>query len=154
MIPNERPEPPPPPPTELVGRYLWMIDLHDQAMFEIRFYREILRREPNDVPALRRQAKLLSDNGACRQALVLSRRLAALRPGDPAALYNLACNLVLTRRGDEALATLREAIHCGFDDLGQLRIDEDFDAMREHPDFVAIMQELAAREAKEEPSAC
>ncbi|HEX5444241.1 MAG TPA: hypothetical protein VFW87_10450 [Pirellulales bacterium] len=153
MVPNEKP-PPPPPASDLLARVMWMLDIHDDAMFEIGFYRQILRRDPNNVDALRRQAKLLSDNGACRQALVLSRRLAALRPGDHGALYNLACNLVLTRRSDEALETLRNAILHGFNDLDQLRSDEDLDSLRDDPRFMEVLHELAAIKATGEPSIC
>ena len=58
-------------------------------------------------------------------------------PDSPSVLYNLACAESLTGRTEEAVEHLRRAVelYAGF--AAYARDDPDFDAIREHPGFVA-----------------
>jgi hypothetical protein len=82
---------------------------------------------------------------------------------DPLVLYQLACQLSgcarpvapgaaaqpspspgeLRRYADEAIATLRQAIDAGYQDLARIREDPDWDSVRSRPDFQALLRDLA-----------
>ena len=63
-----------------------------------------------------------------------------LSPGDPMMLYNCAC--LYSRLGEtgRAVDTLRQAISGGYENFGWMKHDPDLDPLREHPEFIALMQ--------------
>jgi hypothetical protein len=68
------------------------------------------------------------------------RELIALEPGNFVHHYNLACVLSMTRRKDDAIASLKEAIAVGFSDLTQLKTDPSLFLLRDTPEFKAIVE--------------
>lgn len=72
----------------------------------------------------------------CDQALELS-------PGDPLMLYNCAC--VYSRLGEphRAIQTLRQAITAGYANMAWLKQDPDLNALRDNPEFQALLSENA-----------
>jgi tetratricopeptide (TPR) repeat protein len=112
-----------------------------QLDFEISFFDAILRRSPDYVDVLRCQGELLSRKGFHRRALVIDRRLAELMPTDSVVQYNLACSLSRNALYDEAVAVLRVALECGYDDFEYLDLDGDFDALRSDPRYLALVAE-------------
>jgi tetratricopeptide (TPR) repeat protein len=113
-----------------------------QLDFEISFFDAILRRSPDYVDVLRCQGELLSRKGFHRRALVIDRRLAELLPADSVVQYNLACSLSRNALFEEALAALRIALECGYDDFEYLDLDGDFDALRSDSRYQTLVAEF------------
>jgi tetratricopeptide (TPR) repeat protein len=113
--------------------------------FEMQFFDRVLQRHPLYVDVLRRQAENLSRAGRYPELLDLDRRLVEVRPQDPVIHYNLACTL--SRMGDltASIASLRSAIRLGYDDLGHIETDPDLDAVRDLPEFRALLKRRKTR---------
>jgi len=63
--------------------------------------------------------------------------------------YNYACSAALAGRGDEALDALSEAVAGGWSNLDHLRRDTDLDAIRDRPEFEALVKRMvSARETE------
>jgi predicted esterase len=73
------------------------------------------------------------------------------QPWNSGSIYNLACCYGLLGRGDLAAVYLRRAWTAGFNDIGHIMWDPDFDSVREDPDFFPLIDSLetAAEEAAE-----
>jgi Flp pilus assembly protein TadD len=108
--------------------------------FLIFVHEEALGADPEDEEALAFLAQACTKRGRHEEGLALDRRLVALRPGDPVALYNLACSLSLTHRLDEAIETLRVAFDRGYEDLAHLERDPDLANVREHPGYASLIR--------------
>ena len=113
-----------------------------QIDFELGFFASILRREPAFADVLRCQAELLSRKGLHEQALELDRRLILLRPVDSVIRYNLACSLASNGLLSESMSELRLAVELGYHDLEHLLSDPDLDALRDLPDYQALLRQL------------
>jgi len=59
-------------------------------------------------------------------------------------IYNLACCYGLLKQDSLAALYLRRAFRAGFDDLGHVKRDPDFDSVRTRPVFAALVDSLAA----------
>jgi tetratricopeptide (TPR) repeat protein len=113
-----------------------------QIDFEIDFFEQILNRDPAYADVLRNLGELFSVKGCHRRALQVDWRLVSIRPRDPVANYNLACDYSLLGQYTEAFQTLRQAIQVGYRDLEHLLTDADLAPLHRHPEFDAIIQEL------------
>jgi phospholipase/carboxylesterase len=60
-------------------------------------------------------------------------------------IYNLACCYGLLKQDSLATLYLRRAFHAGFDDIGHVQQDPDFDSVRTRPVFAALVDSLAAQ---------
>jgi tetratricopeptide (TPR) repeat protein len=67
-------------------------------------------------------------------------RLAAARPDDFTALYNLACVRARQGRGSEALRWLEKAFAAGWSDLAHTAADPDLAALRLDPTFQRLLR--------------
>ena len=72
----------------------------------------------------------------------MDRRLVRLRPSNATAHYNLACSLALVKRKADALRALREAVKLGYNDFDWMQQDPDLDGLKDHPEFVALLNQL------------
>ncbi len=92
-----------------------------------------------EADRLQTRAVAAFDAGDIDGALALLERQLELEPGNPLALYNLAC--VQAVRGDReaALATLRKAIEHGFVDFEQMRRDPNLADLRETELFREVL---------------
>ncbi len=117
----------------------WFGEL-DELDFEIDFFEQILRRQPNYLNVLRVIGELLSRKGLYDRTLEIDRRLVSLRPSDGIARYNLACSLA--RQGEHMVAIheLGNALELGYDDFAHLEVDPDLDMLRELPEFLALIR--------------
>ena len=113
-----------------------------QTDFDIRFYGAILDRNGRHVDALRQLVDLVADRGDYQRALELDQRLVELRPHDCLAKYTLACSLSVLGHVGAALKTLEEAIELGYDDIAHLEADGDLDAVRRHPGYLCLLEQL------------
>ena len=113
----------------------------DELDFEIDFFEQILRRQPNYLNVLRVIGELLSRKGLYDRTLEIDRRLVSLRPRDGIARYNLACSLA--RQGDllTSVCELANALEMGYDDFAHLEVDPDLDALRELPEFLVLIRQ-------------
>jgi tetratricopeptide (TPR) repeat protein len=110
-----------------------------QLDFDIDFFERLLVRKADSVEVLRILAELVSRKGLVKRAVDLDRRLVELMPDDFLARYNLACSLARAGRSDEAIDSLSRAILLGYDDLSHMETDPDLESLREHPDFLALL---------------
>ena len=66
-----------------------------------------------------------------------------LAPHDPLVLYNAACNLALLGEGERALDGLERALEAGVAVGEWIKHDPDFESLRSHPRFQAIVKRIA-----------
>jgi Flp pilus assembly protein TadD len=111
-----------------------------QSDFDLEFYGQILQRSTDYVDVLRRQAELLANRGDYQRGLPMDRRLARLLPCDCVVHYNLACSLAMVGQSQEAVAALAKALELGYRDFAHLEADADLDALRDLPEFRALVQ--------------
>lgn len=70
------------------------------------------------------------------------RRLDASGWNRQSSSYNLACCLALQGKGDEAMVWLERALEAGMRDPELLAADRDLDALRDRPDFAALVKRV------------
>jgi phospholipase/carboxylesterase len=61
-------------------------------------------------------------------------------------IYNLACCYGLLKQDSLAAIYLRRAFRAGFDDIGHVKQDPDFDSVRTQPVFASLVDSLAAQD--------
>jgi tetratricopeptide (TPR) repeat protein len=114
---------------------------HDPE-FEIRFYESVLRRDASYVAVVELLGGLYTRQGRIADGLRMDRKLVKLQPKNPTAHYNLACSLALSKRKTDALRELREAVQLGYRDFDWMQQDPDLEALKQHPDFRALLETL------------
>jgi predicted esterase len=65
--------------------------------------------------------------------------------GNSGDIYNLACCYGLLKQDTLAALYLKRAFRAGFDDIGHVREDPDFDSVRARPVFAAAVESIATR---------
>jgi tetratricopeptide (TPR) repeat protein len=117
----------------------------DTALWEMRFYQDILARAPNYVEVLMLLGNLYTGNRMYAEGLQVDKRLASLRKDDPIVHYNLACSYSLMNRHDESITALRRAVELGYGDEEHLEHDSDLDGLRSDPRYVEVVSEIRRR---------
>ena len=84
-------------------------------------------------------ALLLLDKHA--EALEWMNKMVELDPNDAGAYYDKACLLSRMGKLDEAIATLRISFEKGYRAFAHIEHDDDMDAIRNHPDFISLIDE-------------
>jgi tetratricopeptide (TPR) repeat protein len=110
--------------------------------FEIAFYESVLRRDASYTDVIELLGGLYTKQGRVSDGLKMDRRLVKLQPDNATAHYNLACSLALVRRKRDALRSLQHAITLGYRDYDWMLQDPDLDELKNHPDFVALLEQL------------
>jgi tetratricopeptide (TPR) repeat protein len=113
--------------------------------FEIGFFESVLRRNPGYTDVIEILGGLYTRHGRITDGLRMDRRMVRLQPENATAHYNLACSLALCGRKADALRSLRRAVDLGYADLEWMMKDADLEELREQPEFVALLKQLAAR---------
>eukprot|EP01103_Thecamoeba_quadrilineata_P000910 TRINITY_DN10801_c0_g1_i1.p1 TRINITY_DN10801_c0_g1~~TRINITY_DN10801_c0_g1_i1.p1 ORF type:complete len:352 (+),score=67.47 TRINITY_DN10801_c0_g1_i1:76-1056(+) len=72
--------------------------------------------------------------------------LISLCPRDPIAFYNMACCDALSGATDSALTNLALAVENGYSDSQHVLNDQDFESIRDHPQFHFIVDGMTSRE--------
>ncbi len=62
---------------------------------------------------------------------------------DKAYLYHLACTYLMLDKEDKGLRTLIKAVENGFNDRLLMKINSDFDSLREHPEFIKLLSRIS-----------
>lgn len=107
--------------------------------FEIAFMEGLHRRDPLSVETMELLAGYYTKAGRIDDGLRLDEQLVRAAPDNPTHHYNLACSLALKDRTEEALEALRIALDKGYDDRDWMLKDPDLDPLREHPEFIALL---------------
>ena len=107
-----------------------------------------LELHPDDSRAVYLGATALLELGNQEKGFEWARRSYSLDPGDPYIVYGIACIHSRLGRVEEALDYIEKAIRAGFAHLDWIRNDSDFDALRGHSRFVAILESLRERKRK------
>lgn len=115
--------------------------------FEIVFYEGLIEEDPNFVPALIPLADDYTKVGRYEDGLALDERLSRLRPNDPIVHYNLACSYALTNKARKAIASLRRAVHLGYNDLEWIEEDADLASIRSLKGYTDIIASLKSKKS-------
>jgi tetratricopeptide (TPR) repeat protein len=110
--------------------------------FEIKFFENVLRRDPEYAEVVEILGGLYTKHGRVADGLKMDRKLVRLQPANPTAHYNLACSLALSRRKADALRTLRQAVQLGYRDFDWMEQDPDLEVLKTHPEFMALLAQL------------
>jgi len=81
----------------------------------------------------------------CERALKEYRKAIELEPKNDVAWYNVACALSRMKRVKEAVAALRKAVECGYDDVRWMERDTDLDNLRADEGYRTLVDELERR---------
>mgnify|MGYP000981527529 CR=1 FL=1 len=114
---------------------------HDHE-FEIKFFETVLKRDPSYADVVEILGGLYTKHGRIADGLRMDRRLVRLLPSNPTAHYNLACSLALVKRKADALRSLRQAVELGYRDFDWMQQDPDLDGLKNHPEFIALLDQL------------
>jgi len=102
---------------------------------------QVLAADPQDEASLfQQQAEQWAQSGKRREAKQALIRALEIRPGQPDALYNLACLCSLLEEKDEALDYLEMAVRAGWDNFTQIKADKDLDPIREEERFRKLVE--------------
>ena len=111
-----------------------------QAVDLINKYLEI---NPNEARAYSLGASPLARLGKREDSKRWSEQAIALAPNDPVILYNAACNSAQLGEPDAALDRLERSIEAGVAVGDWIKHDPDFENLRDHPRFQAIVKRIA-----------
>ncbi len=117
-------------------------DRHHDPEFDIRFFESVLRRRPAYVEVVEILGGLYTRQGRIADGLRMDRRLVRLQPDNATAHYNLACSLSLSKRKNDALHALRQAIQLGYRDFDWMLQDPDLELIKAHPEFQRLLAQL------------
>jgi tetratricopeptide (TPR) repeat protein len=110
--------------------------------FDIGFYESILRRDPSYTEVVEILGGLYTKVGRVADGLKMDRKLVRLLPENATAHYNLACSLALSKRRTDALRSLKQAVALGYTDFDWMTQDPDLDDLKDHPEFVKLLDQL------------
>lgn len=116
-----------------------------QIDFEIKFFNDLLLKNPKFTQAIAALAELYTSIGDYQNGLVMDLRLSQLRPQDAVVLYNLACSYSLLNQIDLSFDTLKDAIGLGYDDFFHLTNDRDLHNLKQDQRFIKWMSSIKNR---------
>ena len=103
--------------------------------FQIGFYEGLLQKKPDFAQALVVLGEIYTRKGFIEKGLEADRKLVGLRPDDPVAHYNLACDYSLLKMPEQSLQALQASLHLGYRDFSWLEKDEDLNFVRQDERF-------------------
>ena len=121
------------------------MDKTSDQEFEMTFFESVLKRSPDYTEIIEILGGLYTKHGRISDGLKMDRKLVRYLPENAIAHYNLACSLALSKREADALKSLRRAIELGYQDIEWLMQDSDLTALKEHPDFDAVIAPIASK---------
>jgi len=110
--------------------------------FETVFFESVLRNNPAYPEVVELLGGLYTKQGRIADGLKMDRKLVRLQPENPTAHYNLACSLALSKRADDALRSLKQAVALGYRDFDWISQDPDLETLQPHPEFQRILSQL------------
>jgi tetratricopeptide (TPR) repeat protein len=103
------------------------------------FWEKISQRLKKDERILQTLSQHYNSTGNLSKSLQIDRKILKLRPNDPIAHYNLACDFALKKKTKEACDELAKAIQLGYNDWQWIREDTDFDGIRHTDNFRQLL---------------
>jgi serine/threonine protein kinase/Flp pilus assembly protein TadD len=97
---------------------------------------------PDDPRAHYLGAVVWSQLGDGDRALEWAGRALAIDPEEPTTLYNVACMYSLQGQPEQAMDCLEKAVKHGFAHKAWIENDSDFDSIRQHPRYVALVKSM------------
>jgi tetratricopeptide (TPR) repeat protein len=116
---------------------------HEEALAD---YNRALEVRPDDPQTLTNRGLALAHLERYEEALADYNRSLELRPDHPNTLYNRACLFSLTERWTESLADLQAAAASDAGNRRLARKDEDFEGLRNDPEWGPKFWEIVGRE--------
>lgn len=113
--------------------------------FEISFFEELIKTEPDFIDALIPLAENYTEKGMYKEGLNIDVRLSKLLPGDETVHYNLACSYALTNNYQTAVDTLIKAIELGYNDFEHMFSDPDLECLHDLPEFISLTKKHIKR---------
>jgi Flp pilus assembly protein TadD len=101
-----------------------------------------LQLHPDDARALYLGAVVWGQIGERAKALDWAGRALAIDPEEPVTLYNVACMYSLQGECDKAMDCLENAVKHGFAHKAWIENDADFNAVRQHPRYRALVESM------------
>ena len=98
-----------------------------------------LELNPDDPRALYMGGVALSHLGEPGKAKEWSKQALAINPSDATVLYNVACIYSTSGEAEEAITLLERAVAAGFGHWNWIENDSDFEPLRSHPRFQALL---------------
>jgi serine/threonine protein kinase/Flp pilus assembly protein TadD len=98
-----------------------------------------LELNPDDPRALYMGGTALSRLGEVKRAKDWGAQALAISPGDATVLYNVACIYSTSGESEEAITLLERAVAAGFGHWKWIENDSDFDPLRNHPRYQALL---------------
>ena len=112
------------------------------------FYRveQRLALNPDDSRAIYLGAGVLIRMGDKQKAMGWVKQLAATERDEPHLLYGIACLYSMSGKIEESIYYLKKAVEAGFAHKQYLQKDCDFDPIRSHPGYKALIKNLEMRD--------
>jgi adenylate cyclase len=101
-----------------------------------------LELNPDEARAYSLGASVLIRLGQTERSKQWTQQAMTLAPNDPLILYNAACNLAMLGESDRALDGLERALEAGVSVGDWIQHDPDFESLRIHPRFQAIVKRI------------
>ena len=98
-----------------------------------------LELNPDDPRALYMGGVSLSRLGEPARAKDWARQALAINAGDATVLYNVACIYATSGEAEEAISLLERSVAAGFGHWNWIENDSDFESLRGHPRFQALL---------------
>jgi adenylate cyclase len=126
-----------------IGQKEKMEPVLQEALYKVE---QQLALNPDDSRAIYLGAGVLVRMGDKKQAMEWVKRLAATERDEPHLLYGIACLYSMTGKVEESIYYLKKAVEAGFAHRQYLEKDSDFDPIRSHPGYKALIKDLEMRE--------
>ena len=130
----------------LIGQVLRRLHRTDEAQradqLAIESINKHLELNTDEARAFNLGAIVLARLGEVERAREWNNRAISLAPDDDAILYNASCVFAVLGEEDQALAGLQRAIEAGLAGGDWVLHDPDWERLRDHPRFQALVQRL------------
>jgi TolB-like protein/Flp pilus assembly protein TadD len=126
-----------------IGQKEKMAPVLQEAFYKVEQH---LALNPDDSRAIYLGAGVLIRMGDSSKAMEWVKQLAATERDEPHLLYGIACLYSMTGKIEESIYYLKKAVEAGFAHRQYLEKDSDFDPIRSHPAYKALVKGLEIRE--------